>query len=230
MKMEKIGNATLYCGDSKEIIESSGGGIQWDAIITDPPYGMSFQSNHRKKKHKEIANDKEQDFLIWCCNKEANHSKYIFCRWDNIAFVPKPKSAITWVKNNWSMGDLKHEHARQTEMILFYPGKNHMFPNERPTDVVNGCRTQNKYHPTEKPVDLMKKIIGWTDGVVLDPFMGSGSTGVAAVQMGRKFIGIELDPDHFETACRRIEEAQKQTDMFISSQPNQQSEQMDLLV
>jgi DNA modification methylase len=73
-------------------------------------------------------------------------------------------------------------------------------------------------HPTQKPVPLLKQwIADFTDleDVILDPFMGSGTTGVAAVQMGRKFIGIERDPHWFDVACRRIEQAQRQGDLFI---------------
>jgi DNA modification methylase len=105
------------------------------------------------------------------------------------------------------MGDLRHSHARQTELVLFYPGPDHFFPKGRPPDVVNAPRSGNKNHPTEKPVSLMQAILSWTDGVVLDPFMGSGSTGVACIQAGRKFIGIETDPGYFSTAVARITEA-----------------------
>lgn len=76
----------------------------------------------------------------------------------------------------------------------------------------------NYLHPTQKPINLLKKIVPVVSNkndIVCDPFMGSGTTGVAAVQMGRKFIGIELDPDYFDIACRRIEEAQRQGDLFI---------------
>ncbi len=181
-----------------------GGGC---ALVTDPPYGMAFQSNHRHVKHAEIANDKDEALLLWACNLAADHSKYIFCRWDNLASIPKPKSFIKWVKNNWSMGDLEHEHARQTEEIAFYPGDKHAFPKNRPTDVIFGNRTGNEFHPTEKPVAVMKQIIEWTVGAVLDPFMGSGSTGVACVQLERPFIGVELEQKYFDIACRRIEDA-----------------------
>ncbi len=64
----------------------------------------------------------------------------------------------------------------------------------------------------------------WTEGVVLDPFMGSGTTGVACVKLGRPFVGIEIDPDHFRTACRRIEQAYAQPDMFIEPPPKPKQE------
>jgi len=217
MTYEKIviGDATLYLGDCMDILPTLD---KVDAVITDPPYGMDFQSNYRIEKHMKIANDKTADIanaMIDWALKTASHSVYAFGRWDNIYDYPKPKSLITWVKNNWSMGDLKHEHARQTEVAFFWAMENHFFPKNRPTDVIEYARTQNENHPTEKPVGLMAKFIEWTDGVVCDPFMGSGTTGVAAIQMGRKFIGIEREPKYFEIACKRIEQASKQGDMFI---------------
>jgi DNA modification methylase len=216
MKVE-IGNATLHLGDCMDILPTLD---KVDAVITDPQYGMSFQSNYRKEKHIKIANDESADIakavIAWALNN-ATHSVYAFGRWDNLLDYPKPKSLVTWVKNNWSMGDLNHEHARQTEVAFFYAMENHFFPKERPSDVVEYPRTQNNFHPTEKPVGLMQRFIEWTEGVVFDPFMGSGSTGVAAVQMGRKFIGIEREPKYFDIACRRIEDAQKQVDMFAET-------------
>ena len=209
-----IGRARLILGDCREVLPTLG---KVDAVVTDPPYGMAFQSNHRTSQHDRIANDDNEDLLIWACSLQPSHSAYLFCRWDNLFAVPKPKSLITWVKNNWSMGDLEHEHARQTEVALFYPGADHDFPKSRPTDVIKCPRTGNEHHPTEKPVQLMRAIIEWTRGTVVDPFMGSGSTGCAAVAMGRDFIGIELDERHFETACRRIEDAQRQGDLFLGA-------------
>lgn len=209
-RIETIGNATLYLGDAREIVPS----LAFDSIVSDPPYGMSFQSNHRAEQHRAIANDQDEALLKWACDLQPVQSSYLFCRWDNLTTVPKPKSLVTWIKNNWSMGDLDHEHARQTEVALFYPGPNHDFPKGRPSDVIKAPRTGNDHHPTEKPVQLMMAMLEWTRGTVLDPFMGSGSTGVAAARLGRPFIGVEIDPEYFETACRRIEDANRQSDLF----------------
>ncbi|MXO67776.1 site-specific DNA-methyltransferase [Altererythrobacter marinus] len=207
-----IGRATLYRGDCRDILPTL---PEVGAVVTDPPFGMKFQSNHRKEKHLAIDNDDTEELLVWACGLPVSHSRYVFCRWDNLATVPRPRSVITWVKNNHSMGDLEHEHGRQTELCLFYPGEAHDFPRGRPNDVVRAPRTGNEFHPTEKPVQLMRAVCDWTRGIILDPFMGSGTTGVAAVQMGRDFIGIEREPKYFDIACRRIEEAQRQGDLFI---------------
>ena len=215
-RKETIGDCTLYLGDCRDILPTL---PKVDAVVTDPPFGMSFQSNYRAVQHAEIVNDGDDRLLRWACEIEAAHSKYVFCRWDNLPSLPKPKSLVTWVKNNWSMGDLDHEHARQTEVACFYPGPAHRWPKGRPTDVIECPRTGNVYHPTEKPVALMWAIVGWTEALVFDPFMGSGTTGVACVQRGKTFVGCEIDLQHFETACRRIEEAYKQPRLFDEPPP-----------
>jgi site-specific DNA-methyltransferase (adenine-specific) len=212
LRREVIGNQTLILGDCREII----GELIFDAICTDPPYGMDFRSNQRKKKHDAILNDTDAGALAWACAIPMRHSRYVWMRWDNLSEVPKPRSLITWVKNGHSMGDLEHEHARQTEVCAFYRGPYHRWPSCRPADVVRHPRTGNEHHPTEKPVSLMQEVIGWTVGVVADPFMGSGSTLVACEKLGRQGIGIELDAKHFATACRRVDEAARQPDLFIA--------------
>jgi site-specific DNA-methyltransferase (adenine-specific) len=202
-----LGEHKVMCGDSTKISDMNKllSGNEYQSVVTDPPYGMSFVSNYRKQKHKEIANDENIDALVWACNLEAEHSKYIFCRWDNLIEVPQPVSVVTWVKNNWSMGDLEHSHARQTETILFYNGNSHKFPNGRPTDVVNHARTGNKLHPTQKPVELIVEVIGWTEGNIFDPFGGSGSTLIAAQQTNRIAYLMELEPSYVDVICARYQ-------------------------
>lgn len=211
MRIERIGGATLYLGDCREITPTLG---DLETVCSDPPYGMAFQSAHRMDRHEAIANDKDAALLQWACALHADHSKYLFCRWNNLYDVPKPRSLVTWVKNNFSMGDLEHEHARQTEVALFYPGPNHAFGDGRPSDVVNAPRTGNNFHPTEKPVTLMQQIVRWTKGRVFDPFMGSGTTGVACMQENREFVGIEINEKYFDIACKRISEAVKSPGLF----------------
>lgn len=190
----------IYHGDSEVIAQSID---SFDILITDPPYGMKYQSNHRFKKHDKIANDDyfPVEFLIEQINK-ASRASYVFCRWNNIYEMSTPKSIIAWVKNNWSMGDLKHEHGRQWEACLFYPGKYHEFKKRIP-DVIHCNKTKNNLHPTQKPVELIRKIINANEGdVIFDPFIGSGSTLRAAKDLGRKSIGIEIDERYCEIAAK----------------------------
>lgn len=98
---------------------------------------------------------------------------------------------------------------------------------------INGiiARGETGDHPTQKPLSLMKWCIEHlppTARTILDPFMGSGTTGVAAAMLGRRFIGIEIDPKYFDIACRRIEAAMKQPDLFIE-QPKPKAQQLDML-
>lgn len=212
-RKEIIGDCELYLGDCLEIMPTLG---KVDAVVTDPPFGMNYQSSRRTDKHELIKYDNNAGLLNYACKIEAIHSKYIFCRWDNLSDIPRPKSAITWVKNNWTSGDLEHAHGRQTEIILFYPGIGHSFPRYRPADVIECPKVSSDRHPTEKPEQLMRVVCEWTTGTITDPFMGSGTTGVACVKLGRKFIGIELEPKYFDIACKRISEAYKQPDLFIA--------------
>ena len=225
MRIERIGDATLYLADCMSVLPTLG---NVDDCVTDPPYGMGFLSNHRREPHSAIENDDNTEALLFACGIQAAHSKYVFCRWDNLASVPKPKSLVTWVKNNWSMGDLNHEHARQTETILFYPGPDHFFAQGRPQDVIYAARTGNDNHPTEKPVGLMTAIVQWTSGVVIDPYLGSGTTGVACAKLGRKFIGIEINEDYFNIACERIAEAYRQPRLFAEPAAKPVQEAMDV--
>ena len=205
----QLGEHRLLCGDSTkaEDVARLMGGAKADAVVTDPPYGMNFQSNHRSEAHQPIDGDSTTHLLCWVAGLKADHSVYAWCRWDNLADVPKPKSLVTWVKNNWSMGDLEHEHGRQTEVCLFYPGPKHRWPNGRPSDVIYHDRTGNPEHPTQKPVSLMEEVIGWTEGFIFDPFVGSGTTIIAAEQAGRRCFAMELSPAYCDVAVTRWEKA-----------------------
>lgn len=235
MKSEviQIGDCTLYLGDAAATLPTISerlGRRFVDSVVTDPPYGMAFRSNFRTEKHSLITGDDDEILLRWALGLNVAHSKYVFCRWDNLIQIQvKPRSVVTWVKNNWSMGDLEHEHARQSESILFYAGPRHFFPNGRPQDVVLAQRSGNDNHPSEKPIQLMLRVVGWTDGEVFDPFMGSGTTGVACVKLGRKFIGIEIEPKYFDIACQRIQDAVDRPDMFAAPKTPEPPGQISML-
>jgi len=195
---------TLYCGDCREILPGFAD-KSFDLCLTDPPYGIDFQSNYRLKKHDRIEGDEQLPLMeIADCMRVSSRAVYVFCRWDNLSEMPKPRSVIAWVKNNWSMGDLLHEHGRQWEACCFYPLDGHEFIKRIP-DVIHANRTGNDLHPTQKPVNLIQAILAANVGdKILDPFSGSGTTLVAAKQLGRKAVGIEISEKYCEITVKRL--------------------------
>ena len=192
----------IYNADCREVLTTF---TKADLVVTDPPYGMAFRSNYRSVRHASIVGDDALPIeAISECVAASLRAAYVFCRWDNLIDMPKPRSVLVWVKNNWSMGDLQHEHGRQWEAICFYPKDGHEFIKRIP-DVVYADRTGNDLHPTEKPESLLTKIIAANVGdLILDPFMGSGTTLRAAKDLGRRAIGIEIEEKYCEIAAKRL--------------------------
>ena len=211
-------NLWLMQGDCLERMKEIPDGSV-DMILTDPPYGMSFQSNHRKQKHSSIKNDSclywLDDFAKDCYRVASDNSAhYVFCSFHHVdkfkqAFERhfKLKNILIWKKNNTSMGDLKADFAPKYEMILFLQKGRRFINGKRDCNIIEFSRTGNKLHPTQKPVDMLEYLAEKFSGkgqLICDPFMGSGSTGVACKNTGRKFIGIELDDSYFNIAKERI--------------------------
>lgn len=200
----------IICGDCLDILPKIPDGAV-DLVLTDPPYGMNFVSNMRKVKYAPIVGDDALPVdLITAAMLKARRGTYCFCRWNNLCMMPEPKSVLAWIKNGGSMGDLEHEHGRAWEMICFYPAPHHQFI-KRITDVIYADRTGNICHPTQKPVAAIAQLIAANVGdLILDPFLGSGTTAVAAKQLGRRFIGIEISMDY----CKIAEDRLRQEEMF----------------
>ncbi len=205
-----IGDATLYCGDCLEIVKSIE--LSDAAIVTDPPYGLGekwkggggtrrtswrFDPKEAKKWDGSIVDGLERivdmfsEAVVWGGNYYRLEPSRCWLLWDKK------------MNDSWTTG--------QAEMA---------WTNlDRPVRVFRFAQCEQinegeKFHPTQKPLALMKWCLKWIKSpIVFDPFMGSGTTGVASVQMERKFIGIEIDPRYFEIACKRIEAAQKQARM-----------------
>jgi site-specific DNA-methyltransferase (adenine-specific) len=180
-----------------------------DLVVTDTPFGMNFVSGARKEKYNAIEGDDRLPVeTIQELISIPRLASYFFCRWDNLwhhETLPKPKSVLTWVKPGTGMGDLEHEHGRASEVVMFYPGPEHAF-KKRPSDIMDARRTGNVIHPTQKPVELISMMLGWYDfETVLDPYMGSGTTAVAAMNLHKHFLGFEKADEHYATAVDRVE-------------------------
>jgi DNA modification methylase len=206
----QIGDATLYLGDCLEILPTLD---KVDAVVTDPPYGVAFSCGWGNKfQAVKIANDATPQARDWLVEWLGERPALMFGSWK----VPRPdktKMLLVWDKGTVGMGDLALPWFPGTEEI-YVLGNGWIGTRTRS---VLPHYVRNDFHPTEKPVSLLLELLakcdlGWT---ILDPFMGSGTTGVACARMGRKFIGIEIEPRYFDIARRRIEEAYRQPDMMI---------------
>ena len=190
-----------------------------DMILTDPPYGISFQSSYRKEKYPKILNDKDLSWIDYWVSEayrisSDNTAHYIFCSFHNVEVFKtalqkkfKVKNILIWEKNNTGMGDLKGDFAPKYEMIILAVKGRRLINGKRDPNILKFNKTGNKIHPTQKPVDLTEYLIGKFSDIgqtVLDPFMGSGTTGVAAKNLNRNFIGIELDDSYFAIAKERL--------------------------
>ena len=210
VRKELIGDCTLYLGDCLEVMPTLG---KVDAVVTDPPYGIGESGGeksrykegrtvfavpkHKKKSWDDARPPKEIFEAILSCGKTQ-------IIWGGNYFadlLPPRMGWFYWDKKmggDFSDGELawtsRNKAVRQFQMHPF-----------------KGLRGgKDRVHPTQKPVPLMEWCIGHlpdNTNTILDPFSGSGTTGVACVNLGRKFIGIERDPDYFDIMCRRIEEA-----------------------
>ena len=191
-----------------------------DCVLTDPPYGIDFVSGRRKEKYNKIKNDDSLIFLnefFFKCNEvlKDNSHIYCFCSWHNVDKFKvefekyfKLKNILIWEKNNKGMGDLKGSYAPKYEMVLFGHKGRRENEGSRQVDVIKAKKTGNKLHPTQKPTDLLEILIKNStkeNEIILDCFMGSGSTGVACMNTNRRFVGIEIEENYFNIAKNRIE-------------------------
>jgi len=198
----------------------------FDLVLTDPPYGMEFQSNHRNTKHTKIVND---DNLKWLpefikeidrITKEDAHM-YFFCSWHfvdvfkkEISKYRKVKNILIWEKNNTGMGDLYGDYAPKYEMVIFCSNGYKKLNGGRDANIIKATRTQNELHPTQKPDGLIKFLANKSTqkgNKVFDPFMGSGTTAVACKSLGLDWCGCELEPDYVQIANDRLKAVQMST-------------------
>jgi site-specific DNA-methyltransferase (adenine-specific) len=208
--MEIIGNATLYLGDCREILPTLG---KVDAVITDPPYGMAWNGRVTpgangnaggKSKHfgETIAGDDEPfDPAPW-----LDFERVVLWGFQHFASKLPVGTVLTWIKRK----DAAFGTFLSDADLAWMKGGHGVYCHRSFPQAM----AHDRYHPTQKPIGLMiwcmERAKVPAGGLVLDPYMGSGSTGVAVLATNRKFIGCEIDPRYFDIACRRIDDEQRQ--------------------
>lgn len=187
-----IGDATLYHGDCLEILPTL---EMAHAVVTDPPYPDQHQELYR--------------YLPRALKELSIHRGLVF--WSARADFPLDYSSIhIWDKRVGCGSEYERifEIGGNKEWKIFrYSMINSEVTARFASDELAG-------HPSQKPIGLMVALVARTRGIVIDPFMGSGSTGTACARLGRKFIGIEIERKYFDIACERIENAQRQSLIF----------------
>jgi site-specific DNA-methyltransferase (adenine-specific)/modification methylase len=211
---EIIGDARLILGDCKEVLPTL---QRVDAVVTDPPYGLLFRGH-------------EWDASIpdWLADARAISPVVVFTTapttlWD----YPRADWILNWYRPASSSRAPTGGFNHWSPVLVYGSPK---FPVDTAClHAIKHAQQPGFEHPSPKPVELMcwlAENCADFGKKVLDPFMGSGTTGVACIKLGRKFIGIEIEPKYFDIACRRIEEAWKQPRLFEEPKPKPVQEAM----
>jgi DNA modification methylase len=205
MRTEVIGDATLYLGDCREVLPTLG---RVDAVCTDPPYGIG-EAAGKNASRSNLAPAKDYGRATWD-DAPIDHALLTMVlqagRWQilfggNYYALPPSSCWLVWDKMN--TGDFADCELAWTNLQKAVRRIRYMW-----NGMLRANNEQRGDHPTQKPIGVMSWVLQQLPGdvrTVLDPFMGSATTGVACVRMGLSFIGIERDPAHYETALRRIE-------------------------
>jgi DNA modification methylase len=225
-RIEKIGDATLYLGDALEILPTL---EKVDAVISDPPYGID-ENDRKVASRGKLAVPKDYGSFDWDKAPPSPELMAAVCgagKWvalfgGNYFGLPASSCWLVWDKLN---GD--NDFADCELAWTNWPKAVRRIQWRWNGMIRQG--NEERFHPTQKPLQVM----GWAIDLcpkadtILDPFMGSGTTGVAAVERRRHFIGIEREPSYFDIACRRIEQAYKQRPLF-DAEPVRKPEQMGI--
>lgn len=217
MREEIIGDCRLILGDCLEILPTLG---KVDAVVTDPPYGIGYV--HSGKGGKLARSTEFGGVKIVGDDKPFDPTPFLGFP-TVVLFGANHFSEKLPSSSNWLIWDKRDGVCSNDQADCEIAWTNRGGPARLIRHLWNGMlkdseRGVSRVHPTQKPIAVMEwviKQVGMPE-TILDPFMGSGTTGVACAKLGRKFIGIELEPKYFDIACRRIEEAYKQPDMFIA--------------
>ncbi|MDE2103463.1 MAG: site-specific DNA-methyltransferase [Patescibacteria group bacterium] len=223
-RVEHLGeNVTLYLGDCREILPTLG---QVDAVVTDPPYGIGYSHSGFHDGSIGITKAANRRGAPPVYGDDQSFDPAVLLGFPNVLiwgadhFYPRLPDSGRWLAWNklgpfepWdTFADVEFAwHSREGAARIFNMTWKGLACDKRGEE--NGLRL----HTTQKPIRLMKWCVLQASPAptVLDPFMGSGTTGVACVKLGRRFIGIEIEERYFDIACRRISEAQRQGDLFV---------------
>ena len=223
MRSETIGNCVLYHGDCCALLHDvSDVGI----VLMDPPYGISYESGHATDElwrgGRKIANDSDTGVRDHVIAWATSHKFPCLVFGSRRAPLPEGcRMVLVWDKGAaLGMGALDLPWKPSSEEI-YVIGKG--FAGRRDESNVLYCppvqsmAKNGRLHPNQKPVELLARLLRKCPlGTVFDPFMGSGSSGEAAIKIGRRFVGVELEQSYFDLACKRLEQIQRQQEMFES--------------
>lgn len=199
------GGITLYHGDCLALLPS----LAWDVLITDPPYGINLDNKCSRPatwSGKRIAGDTDTTARAAVLDAHGDRPAAVFGSW-KVARPEGARALLTWDKGMaCGMGDLSIPWKPNTEEIYILGAG---WTGHRGSSVlsypITSWESCGRTHPTEKPVPLLQALIAKAPpGVILDPFAGTGSTLVAAKNLGRKAIGIEIDADYCKVIVRRL--------------------------
>ena len=219
------GGITIYHGDCRDVADVLAPGSV-DLTLTDPPYGMAFVSGWTTERATVRSDGVRQGVRVVRSGLNALRGCFhpdmhllVFCHWeswpdfyDALSHIGQIRNALIWYKSGGGMGDLRHEYAKDYEVVLFAAlGRGRELAGKRAGAVLRFNRVPSaaRSFPFEKPVDLLQDLIARHSppgGLVLDPFMGSGSTLVAAKSLGIRAIGVELEEGRCEIAAKRLEQ------------------------
>ena len=220
----------IHLGDCYELIKQIPD-KSVDLVIIDPPYLINYFSNWREDKthdfHTPIENDTNAGLIKSIIPElfrvlKDDTAIYVFCSPDKIDFFKSEmdkffhqKNILIWVKNNWTAGDLEAQYGKQYEMCIYANKGRREINGKRITDVwianetmgLNRVVGLEQTHQNQKPLELVKRMIeksSQENDLVLDCFSGSGTTCVAAKELNRRFIGIEIDPRYHKISVDRL--------------------------
>lgn len=212
MEPVRIGDCELWLGDCMSILPSLG---KVDAVITDPPYGLGDKWRGGTKEWRLADNG---NGMAWDLKPfpdlmtVVGMAPRVIIWGGHLYSLPLSRGWLIWDKctRGFSSGDCEIAWTTLDQPVRALSIGTNIF-----TPVMPGW--EEKLHPTQKPVAVMEWCLTFLPDArtILDPFMGSGTTGVACAKLGRKFIGIEIEPRYFDIACKRIEDAYKQPDFFV---------------